>query len=166
MKHYRFLLVLLMFTVLSCSSDKEDNALDEALIVGTWDATRLTVDDGTANDGAKNARDILDFLTAKDCYIISFTFKSDLSVTAHNSSNYIEINVNSAGTGLDIPCPVESDVEESTYEFDGSVLTLVDSEGGTILVDVEIDGDTMVVDASDLDIENFNEGGELIFIRR
>lgn len=166
MKHYKFFFVLLVFTALSCSSDKEDDVLDATSIVGTWDATGLMIDSETASDDAKNARDILNFLTAKDCYILAFTFKSDLTVTAHNSSNYIEINVNSAGTGLDIPCPTESDIETSTYTFDGAVLTIVDGEGETVNVDVEIDGDTMIIDASDLDIPNFNEGGELIFVRR
>lgn len=166
MKNYSFLGVLAIFLLFSCSSDKEVDVADANAIIGTWDVTELMINNETASDDAKNARDILNFLTAKDCYILSFTFNSDLSVTADNSSNYVEISVNSAGTGLEIPCPTESDTEASTYTFDGMVLTILDGNGETVTVDVSIDGDIMTVDAADLDIPNFNDSGELVFIKR
>lgn len=166
MKRYSFLYILTAFFIFSCSSDKVEDVVDASSIIGTWEATDLMINNETASDDAKNARDILNFLTAKDCYILSFTFNSDLTVTAENASNYVEINVNSAGTGLEIPCPTESDTEASTYTFDGMVLTILDSNGETITIDVAIDGDTMAVDAADLDIPNFNDSGELVFIKR
>jgi len=166
MLRYSFLYILAAFFIFSCSSDKVEDVADASSIIGTWEATDLMINNDTASDDAKNARDILNFLTAKDCYILSFTFNSDLTVTAQNASNYVEISVNSAGTGLEIPCPTESDTEASTYTFDGMVLTILDSNGETITVDVTIDGDTMAVDAADLDIPNFNDSGELIFIKR
>ena len=166
MQRYSLLYVLAAFLIFSCSSDKVEDVVDASSIIGTWEATDLMINNETASDDAKNARDILNFLTAKDCYILSFTFNSDLTVTAENSSNYVEISVNSAGTGLEIPCPTESDTEASTYTFDGMVLTILDGNGETITVDVTIDGDTMAVDATDLNIPNFNDSGELIFIKR
>ena len=166
MQRYSLLYVLTAFLILSCSSDKVEDVVDASSIIGTWEATELMVNNETASDDAKNARDILNFLTAKDCYILSFTFNSDLTVTASNSSNYVEISVNSTQTGLEIPCPTESDSEASTYTFDGVVLTILDGNGETINVDVTINGDTMVVDAADLNIPNFNDSGELIFIKR
>jgi hypothetical protein len=166
MQRYSLLYVLAAFLIFSCSSDKVEDVVDASSILGTWEATDLMINNETASDDAKNARDILNFLTAKDCYILSFTFKSDLTVTAQNSSNYVEISVNSAGTGLEIPCPTESDTEASTYTFDGMVLTILDGNGETVNVDVTIDGDTMAVDAADLNIPNFNDSGELIFIKR
>jgi len=166
MRRYSLLYVLAIFIVCSCSSDKVVDVVDASSIIGTWEATELMINNETASDDAKNARDILNFLTAKDCYILSFTFNSDLTVTASNSSNYVEISVNSAGTGLEIPCPTESDNEASTYTFDGMVLTILDGNGETIAVDVTIDGDMMTVDAADLDIPNFNDSGELVFIKR
>ena len=166
MKNYSLLGVLAVFLLFSCSSDKEVDVVDANAIIGTWDVNELMINNETASDDAKNARDILNFLTAKDCYILSFTFNSDLSVTADNSSNYVEISVNSAGTGLEIPCPTESDTEASTYTFDGMVLTILDGNGETVTVDVSIDGDIMTVDAADLDIPNFNDSGELVFIKR
>ncbi len=166
MKNYSLLGVLALFLLFSCSSDKEADVVDANAIIGTWDATELMINNETASDDAKNARDILNFLTAQDCYILSFTFNSDLSVTADNSSNYVEISVNSAGTGLEIPCPTESDTEASTYTFDGMVLTILDGNGETVSVDASIEGDIMTIDAADLDIPNFNDGGELVFIKR
>ena len=166
MQRYSFLYIMAAFLIFSCSSDKVEDVADASSIIGTWEATDLMINNETASDDAKNARDILNFLTAKNCYILSFTFNNDLTVTARNSSNYVEISVNSAGTGLEIPCPTDSDTEASTYTFDGMVLTILDSNGETITVDVTIDGDTMAVDAADLNIPNFNDSGELIFIRR
>ena len=166
MQRYSLLFVLATFLLFSCSSDKVVDVVDASSIIGTWEATDLMINNETASDDAKNARDILNFLSAKDCYILSFTFNSDLTVTAENSSNYVEISVNSAGTGLEIPCPTESDLEASTYTFDGMVLTILDGNGETVTLDVSIDGDTMAVDAADLDIPNFNDSGELIFIKR
>lgn len=166
MQRYSLFYVLGAFFIFSCSSDKIEEVVDASSIIGTWDATELMINNDTASDDAKNARDILNFLTAKDCYILSFTFNSDLTVTASNSSNYVEISVNSAGTGLEIPCPTESDTEASTYTFDGMVLNILDGNGETVSVDVTINGDVMAVDAADLDIPNFNDSGELIFIKR
>ncbi|NNK75433.1 MAG: hypothetical protein HKP42_05145 [Maribacter sp.] len=166
MQRYSLFYVLAAFLIFSCSSDKIEEVVDASSIIGTWDATELMINNDTASDDAKNARDILNFLTAKDCYILSFTFNSDLTVTASNSSNYVEISVNSAGTGLEIPCPTESDTEASTYTFDGMVLNILDGNGETVSVDVTINGDVMAVDAADLDIPNFNDSGELIFIKR
>ncbi len=163
MKRYLLFGAMALFLCASCSSDKEAKVEDENSIIGTWYATKLVIDDNTASDDAKNGRDILNFLTAKDCYILSLTFNSDLSVVAENSANYVEVSVNSSGTGLEIPCPTDSDLESSTYTFDGSVLTVVDTDDNTVTVDVTIDGDTMTTDAADLDIPNFNEGGQLVF---
>lgn len=165
-KRYSLIGLLVIMLSLSCSSDKEVDLVDVNLIEGTWVATELVIDNATASDDAKNGRDILNFLTAKDCYILSFTFNSDLSVTAENSANYVEISVNSANTGLETPCPTQSDSEASTYTYDGSVLTVVDNEGEAVMVDVTIKDDIMTLDAADLDIPNFNDSGELIFIRK
>lgn len=166
MKRHSLLFTLGVFLVFSCSSDKDSDMADANSIEGTWDATEFVIDDNTASDDAKNGRDILNFLTAKDCYILTFTFSNELSVTAKNSSNYVEISVNSSGTGLEIPCPTESDIESRTYTFDGKVLVIDDGIGGIITVDVTIDGDTMTINAADLDIPNFNDGGQLVFVRR
>lgn len=151
---------------LACSTDKDADAGGSDTIVGTWDATALEIDNATASDDAKNARDILSYLTARDCYIITLRFREDLTVETEDSVNYLEINVNQDGTGIDVPCPTESDLDSSTYTYENGVLTYVDSDLQTVSIEVDIDGNTMRVDAADLDIPNFNDSGQLVFVRR
>lgn len=158
-----------MATALICSCSKDDdksNETDSSTIVGSWQATELKIDNQTASDDAKNGRDALNFLTAKDCYIITFTFNQDLTVVAENSVNYLSIGVNSSGTGLDIPCPTEKDIDNSTYTYDGTTLAILDSTGMTVTTAATIDGNTLSIDASSLDIPNFNASGELIFRKK
>jgi len=166
MNRLLLLVSCVLFLSTSCSTDKDNDGTSSDSIVGTWDATALQIDNATASDDAKNARDILSFLTARDCYIMTLSFKQDLSVDTENSVNYLEINVNPGGTGLDVPCPTESDMDSSTYTYENGVLTYIDSDMQSVNVDVEIDGDTMLVDAQDLDIPNFNDSGQLVFVKR
>ncbi len=158
--------IALVSLLFSCSSDKDSDSMDSSpsAIIGTWDATELVIDNTTASDDAKFGKKILDFLTDKDCYIITLQFNEDLTAEASNSANFVEVNA--TATGLDVPCPTESDSESSTYTFDGSVVSIVDMNGDTINVDVRIQGDIMTVDAADLEIPNFDDSGELIFRKR
>ncbi len=140
--------------------------LDETNLVGRWDATELRIDDSTATDDEKNARDFLEFLTARDCYIITLVFNEDLSVITENSLNYLEINVNAEGTGIDIPCPEQRDIIDATYSFDGEILTIVESDGMTSEAAITLDGNLMLLDASTLDIPEFTGSGQLVFVKR
>lgn len=165
MKLYRLLVFSAAALILSCSNDNDNNEIEteQNSIVGEWQATELQINDQTASDDAKFGKQILDFLTARDCFILTFDFKADLTVIAQNSSDYLSINA--TPTGLDVPCPTASDITTSTYTYDGSVLTTVDENGQILSVNVTIDGDTMTVDATDLNIDNFNDEGQLIFKR-
>ena len=166
MKKSIFFLFFATSLLLSCSSDKDESTEDNSSsnIVGTWDATELQVNNETASDDAKFGKQILDFLTDRDCYIITLQFNQDLTAMATNAANYVEINANA--TGLDVPCPTQSDSESSTYSYDGNVVTFLDANGQQIEVRVSIQGDVMTVNAADLEIPNFDESGELIFKRR
>lgn len=159
------LLLITVAAVFSCSSDK-DNDVDENSILGTWDLTALEIDEATATDDMEFGQDILDFLTAQQCYIMTLTFNEDLSVITENSADYLQINVNPGGTGLDVPCPTEKDTDASTYTFDGEVLNYIDENLETVTVSVEISGNTMTVNAIDLGIDNFDDGGQLVFTKR
>ncbi|SEB85539.1 hypothetical protein SAMN05192540_1724 [Maribacter dokdonensis] len=158
----------IVLTLISCSSDKDETQTETEVqstaIIGTWDATELKIDNETASDDAKFGKQILDFLTAENCFIITLQFNEDLTASASNSANYIEVNA--TATGLDIPCPTDSDVNESTYTFDGETVTTIDENGDELAIGVSIEGNIMTVDASDLDIPNFSEDGQLIFIKR
>ena len=158
----------IVLTLISCSSDKDETQTEAEVqstaIIGTWDATELEIDNETASDDAKFGKQILDFLTADNCFIITLQFDEDLTASASNSANYIEVNA--TATGLDIPCPTDSDVNESTYTFDGETVTTIDENGDELAIGVSIEGNIMTVDASDLDIPNFSEDGQLIFVKR
>ncbi len=151
--------------IFSCSSDKDDDNADPGDIVGTWDLTALEIDETTATDDQEFAAEILDFLSATDCYILTYTFNADGSVIEENSGSYLEINVNQGGTGLDIPCPTEQDTDVDEYTFDGTMLTYIDEEGETT-IEVDVSGNTIRIGATDLDFESFDDGGTLVFTRR
>ncbi len=166
MKCKILLLFLVSMLIFSCSKDDENNNAETAqnFILGEWQATELQINNATASDDAKFGKQILDFLTERECFILTFNFNADLTVTAENSADYLTINA--TASGLDVPCPAQSDTSASTYTYDGSVLTTIDENGLTLMIDVTIDGDTMTVDATDLDIDNFNDQGQLIFKKK
>lgn len=169
----KFLILFVSSALLfSCSKDKIAADLVDELggelegdksgeLVGIWRATELKIDNSTATDQAKFGKQILDFLTAKQCYVVTFDFKADLSVVSKNSVNYLEVNV--GGSGLDIPCPSQEDTDTGTFSFDGEILTYVDSNDETVLLDVTVADGVLSIDAAQLDIPNFNASGELVF---
>ena len=159
------LVVLSTIALFACSSDKE-GGIDSNSILGTWDLTALQIDENNATTDEEFGKEILDFLTAEDCYIITLTFNADLSVISESSADYLQINVNPGGTGLDIPCPTQKDTDESTYTFDGETLTYIDDSLETVTVNVQFSGNTMVISAVELGIDNFDTGGELVFTKR
>lgn len=162
------ILVLLGCTLalVSCSSDKDESNEENISnnIVGTWDATELRINDDTASDDALFASGILEVLSREDCYIISLQFNEDLTAVATNAVNYIVPGADQ--TGIVVPCPTQSDSESSTYTYDGSVVTFLDGNGQEVEVQVSIQGSIMTVNAADLEILNFDESGELIFVKR
>tara|TARA_R110002126_G_scaffold145342_2_gene291397 strand:+ start:186 stop:692 length:507 start_codon:yes stop_codon:yes gene_type:complete len=166
-KHILFFLGIAL-VLISCSSDKNNSEVETKVastaILGSWDATELVIDDATASDNTKFAKGILDLLTDKDCYVVTLTFNEDLTASASNSANYVEVNA--TGSGLDIPCPTDSDIESSTYTFDGTIVTTTKSDGEVLIINVSIDGDIMTVDAADLEIPNFSDDGQMIFVKR
>ena len=167
---YKKILTLLGFTLVlfSCSSDKNEGQVEEEVtlnaLVGTWNATELKIDNASASDNAKLAKGILDLLTDKDCYVVTLKFNEDLTATATNSASYVEFDL--TGSSFDVPCPTEYDEESSTYTFEDGVVTTTDSNGKILMIDVDIDGDIMSVDAADLDIPDFTDSGQLIFVRQ
>jgi len=158
-----FLLGTLLIS--SCSTDKSSDNPDNS-ILGTWNLTALTIDEATASDEEEFGQDILNMLTASDCYLVSLSFNEDLTLVTEDASNYLEIGVNPGGTGLDVPCPSQRDMETTTYVYADGVLTFIDDNQQTVSVDLTISGSTMTMAAQELDVQNFNAGGELIFTKR
>lgn len=147
----------------SCSKDENKDSQEQApgdAVVGSWRASEFKA----ANPNSSNVNlgaEILANLTADDCYILTFTFNEDLTLIAESGVNYLEINA--TATGLEVPCPTQSDTESSTYTYDGEVLTTIDQTGKVVNVKVTIEGNIMTADATDLDLPNFNGEGSLIF---
>jgi len=163
MKRNVFIVFLTAILFISCSKD-ENNQVDAAdpasAIIGSWRATEFVAADPNSSNVNLGA-EILANLTAEQCYIITFTFNSDMTLIGESSVNYLQINA--TATGLEVPCPTQKDTESSTYTYDGTTLTTVDTDGVTVMVKVSIDGTTMSADAADLDIPNFDAAGEIIF---
>ncbi len=158
-----FLLGVLLIS--SCSTDKSSDNPDNS-ILGTWDLTALTINEATASDEEEFGQDILNELSASDCFLISLSFNEDLTLVTEDASNYLEIGVNPGGTGLEVPCPSQRDMETTSYTYADGVLTFIDDNQQTVSVNITISGSTMTIAAQELDVENFNGGGELIFTKR
>ena len=164
MKQLIWIPLFMVGLLLSCSTDDKNNENDtESEIEGSWDATALKIDSGTASADALLAKQMLDFLTENGCVVLSLTFNRDLTVVADNATAYIEVDTSS---GFDIPCPDQKDVETSTYTYEEGVLAIADLNGEPLTLAVAIQNDIMEVDAQALNIPNFDESGTLVFTKR
>ncbi len=150
---------------LSCSTDKMADTASESL-VGTWDLTALDIDEGTATTEEEFGQQILDELSASECYLVTLTFNENLTLVASDATNYLEIGVNSQGSGLEVSCPSQRDTYTTVYTYADGVLTFVDDNQQSVSVNVTINGNIMVVSAQELGVENFDAGGELLFTKR
>jgi len=165
MKRNLFILFISSFVLFSCSTDEnnQDDIDDPSTaIIGSWRAIEFQAADpnnSTLNLGAE----ILNNLTAEECYILTFMFNSDLTVMVENAVNFVVPNA--TPTGISVECPTESDTESSTYMYDGTILTIVDQNGEMQSIQVTIEGDIMTVNATDLDVDNLNADGSVIFER-
>jgi hypothetical protein len=137
-----------------------------ASILGTWDLTALDIEPGTATTEEEFGQQILDELTAAECYLVTLTFNEDLSLVTQDATNYLEIGVDIQGTGLEVSCPSQRDSYTTAYTYADGTLTFIDENQQTVSVNVDIVGEVMVISAQELDVENFNAGGELLFTRR
>lgn len=157
---FKFILLFLSSSLFfSCSTDSDDGEAKEDSIVGVWQAYELKVNNDTASEDEKYARDLLAYLAAKDCYVLTFYFKEDLTVIIENSFEYLERD------GFDIPCPTERDTESTVYSYEEGVLSYVDDEGQTVTMEVAIEGDVLAVDAADLEVLEVEAGAQLVFKR-
>lgn len=163
MKHNIVLIFTIAILVFSCSRDNDDDENDGVnAIVGTWVATELQIDEDTVSDDVNFGKLVLDFLSENNCTVLTFTFNDDLTLIAENSANFIDP---ASIVNNEFICPSETETTNSTYTYDGAILTTV-NDGETVTVNVTVSGDVLTADATDLDIPNFNGGGNLIFMRQ
>ncbi len=154
--------VLVAAMTFSCSSDKESDTENNEpnTIIGTWDATQLKTEDPDAIIQSG----ILDYLTEKECYVLTLRFNQDLSVVAESAVQ--DLQVETTENGFVIPCPEEKSTETSTYTYDDKILSIQELNGQPVNAPVTIDGNRMELDAKDLEIPDFDYTGKLIFRKR
>ncbi|MGB5553273.1 MAG: hypothetical protein WBM83_01350 [Flavobacteriaceae bacterium] len=163
MKRVIMTLLLVSGLFFSCSKDKADDQQDQNKIVGSWQATELQAADPNSSEVNLGA-EILARLTAENCELLVFTFQEDLVLKVESGVNSLEINA--TATGLEVPCPTQKEIETTTYTYDGTNLTYVDTGVGTKTVKATIDGNILTIDATELDIPNLNGAGKLIFTKK
>ncbi|MFD0796434.1 hypothetical protein ACFQZJ_03105 [Maribacter chungangensis] len=159
-------IVMVCFSIWSCSSDDNGGTSGNNSIVGTWDATELIINEDTASDEAVIGSQILKLLSNDDCYIITLKFNEDLTAEARNSITEAISTATFGAGGLDVPCPTDFEVVSNSYTFSNGTISFLNDDGETVNVAVSINGDTMTVDAQSLQLPEVDEPGELVFIRR
>ncbi|MEM9077800.1 MAG: hypothetical protein AAGC43_12205 [Bacteroidota bacterium] len=150
----------------SCSNDADDNdaTSSENQLVGTWALTDLRVDSTLDNDDLDFAQQIVAFLQGIDCDLITFTFNNDGTVTSVDRANFISVNVGM--NGLDIPCPTESNVENSVWSLEGNQLTFINENLEEETITIAFEGnDTLIIAGADIEPENFT-GADAVFTRQ
>lgn len=157
-------LIVVSVFIWSCSSDNKDSSGSKNDIVGTWDATALNVDMNTASDEAQLGQQVLNFLSNNNCFIITLQFNEDLTAEARNAVADLDVSI--GASGFTIPCPTEFEIETNTYTYSDGVVSFLNEDGKTVNALVSISGDIMTVNASSLEIPDFDETGELVFKRQ
>ncbi len=170
MKSMRKIAILFLTTILiiSCSDDGDDGSDNTSNgtspIVGTWVLTDLRIDSSVDDDDLDFAKQIVSFLQGIDCDLITFTFNDDGTVTSVDRASFLSINVGMGG--LDIPCPMQSETEASTWSLNGNQLTFINAnmEEETLVISFEGD-DTLILAGADIDPDNFT-GADAVFTRQ
>jgi hypothetical protein len=163
-----YLGTLLLFVMLfSCSTDQEQNAdstLSSSSLIGYWSFSELDTEGAT--DNVELSNDILSVLVASGCDILSYDFKSDMSVTA-SVRDYTETgnSVNESGTGLLIECPSNVVTSTSVWELNDDQLSFINSDNEIETITIELDGDILIVPGEVINEDNL-AGTDAIFVRQ
>ena len=161
-----FVLLTVVALTFSCSNDSDDNGTgpDSANpLVGTWVLTDLRIDSGVNNDDLDFAQQIIAFLQGIDCDLLTFTFNENGTVTSVNRANFLSINAGM--NGLEIPCPTESETENSVWSLEGNQLTFINENMEEETITIAFEGDnTLIIAGADIDPENFT-GADAVFTR-
>jgi hypothetical protein len=155
------LTVLLGSLLLACSSDDGDEGSNS--IVGTWDLTSIELEGNTEEEQA--AELFISLLAAQDCYLLTLIFREGDQATLQSSLDYLDLEGVFPG-GPALECPAEKDSESATYVYENGQLSITDSEGFTVTIDVTLSGDRLTVDLDGSDFEDFGTSGSMTFERR
>lgn len=148
----------------SCSTDSEnDEMLETSALVGTWNMTDVRFQEDPNDTSLNLADEIVDQLVEEGCFLVSFTFNADGSAFGENKVNYIEINA--GPTGLDVPCPEQSDIEATIWSLTGNQLTFINENQEEETITIQLEGNTLILAGDDINAENYT-GAEVVFTRQ
>lgn len=148
----------------SCSTDSEnDEMLETSALVGTWNMTDVRFQEDPNDTSLNLADEIVDQLVEEECFLVSFTFNADGSASGENKVNYIEINA--GPTGLDVPCPEQSDIEATIWSLTGNQLTFINENQEEETITIQLEGNTLILAGDDINAENYT-GAEVVFTRQ
>ncbi|WP_394973553.1 lipocalin family protein [uncultured Croceitalea sp.] len=152
---------VLFFT--ACSTDNEnDGGLEASTLVGTWNMTDVRFPDDPNDTSLNLADEIVDQLVQENCFLVSFTFNADGSVSSEDKVNFIEVN--SGPMGLDVPCPDNSTVETAEWVLEGNQLTLTGANQEETIT-IELDGNTLIIAGEEINAQNY-AGAEAVFTKQ
>jgi hypothetical protein len=98
----------------------------------------------------------------ENCFLVSFTFNADGSVTSEDKINFIEVNV--GAMGLDVPCPDNSTVETAQWVLEGNQLTLTGADQEETIT-INLDSNTLIIAGEEINAQNY-AGAEAVFTRQ
>ncbi|WP_411030039.1 lipocalin family protein [Spongiimicrobium sp. 3-5] len=168
MKNSPILFFLALALMFSCSSDNSDDNGVPAVnaIVGTWDLTRIEIDETVDDDDLDFAKGIVDVLVAQNCDLLTLVFNEDGSLTiTQRDFDDIEIDLTGGGTGLSLTCPETQSTSSADWTLDGDQLTVTFEDQTQETVTVNVNGNTLTADADFVDEENL-AGADAVFAKR
>lgn len=159
--------ILAIFALLffiSCSTDSEnDEMLETSALVGTWNMTDVRFQEDPMDTSLNLADEIVDQLVEENCFLVTFTFNADGTASGENKVNYIEINA--GPTGLEVPCPEQSDMEATLWSLTGNQLTFINEDQEEETITIQLEGNTLILAGDDIDTENYT-GAEVVLTRQ
>jgi hypothetical protein len=159
--------IIAIITILflaSCSTDSEnDQMLETSALVGTWNMTDVRFEEDPMDTSLNLADEIIDQLVEENCFLVTFAFNADGTATGENKVNYIEINA--SPTGLDVPCPEQSDIETTLWTLVGDQLTFINEDQEEETITIQLEGNTLILAGDDINAENYT-GAEAVFTRQ
>ncbi len=159
-----FLIAAVTMMSYSCSTDEENNEMMEETVsnlVGEWNLTDVNFE-GQSDIELNLAAEIIDRLADEQCYLVTFEFNADGTATATDRINFVEVNA--GPTGLDVPCPTQSNTESSTWSLAGNQLTFINAEMEEETIEISLEGNTMILAGEAVDAQNY-AGAQAIFTK-
>lgn len=148
------------------TTDGNDETTSEtdSPLVGVWIISGLRIDESVDDDDLNFAQQIVDFLVGEDCDFVIFEFNADGTVQVDNRTNFLRPSA--TATGLTVPCPEESDMENSAWSLEGDQLTFINDMEEEVTITVTFEGeDTLIIAGGDINAENFT-GADAVFTKQ